>query len=102
SADVRVGRELLEATKPFVEESSAKSWWYVGSTFVLMISALAIAGMLVWWPLKLVFAILGALLIVRSFITFHDYLHGAILKESRFAYLLFHSFGALTLTPTTS
>ncbi len=102
SADIRVGRELLKATKPYVEESSAQSWWYVGSTFGLMMASLAAAGSLPWWPLQLVFSVLGALLMVRAFITFHDYLHGAILKDSRLAYWLFHAYGAFTLTPTRS
>jgi len=100
SAGIRVGRELLKATKPYIEESSAQSWWYVGSTFGLMIAALVSAGAVPWWPLQLVFSVLGALLMVRAFITFHDYLHGAILKKSRVAYWLFHAFGALMLTPT--
>ncbi|AOY90318.1 hypothetical protein BKP64_15635 [Marinobacter salinus] len=99
---MRVGRALLEATKPYVEESSAKSWWYVGSTFGLMIAALTAAGVVPWWPLRLVFSVLGALLMVRAFITFHDYLHGAILKDSRMAYWLFHAYGAVALTPTRS
>ena len=100
SADIRVGLELLQATKPYIEESSAQSWWYVGSAFGLMIAALAAAGAVPWWPLRLVFSVLGALLMVRAFITFHDYLHGAILTKSRVAYWLFHAFGALMLTPT--
>lgn len=102
SEGIRVGRDLLEATKPFVERSTAVSWWYVGSTFVLMIAALTAAGIVPSWPVRLVFSILAALLMVRAFITFHDYLHGAILKDSRAAYWLFHSFGALMLTPTRS
>ncbi|KMQ75541.1 fatty acid desaturase family protein [Marinobacter subterrani] len=102
SEGIRVGRELLEATRPYVEESSVTSWWHVSSTFVLMIAALTAAGVIPWWPLRVVFSVLGALLMVRAFITFHDYLHGAILKDSRVAYWLFHAFGALMLTPTRS
>ncbi|MDK9558058.1 fatty acid desaturase [Marinobacter sp. M216] len=102
SADIRVGRELIQATKPYVEESYVQSWWQVGPTFGLMIAALIAAGALPWWPLQLVCSLLGALLMVRAFITFHDYLHGAILKDSRVAYWLFHTYGAFVLTPTRS
>ncbi|SFR57641.1 omega-6 fatty acid desaturase (delta-12 desaturase) [Marinobacter gudaonensis] len=102
SEGIRVGRKLLEATRPYVEQSAATSWWRVASTFVLMIIALTAAGLVPWWPLRLMFSVLGGLLIVRAFITFHDYLHGAILKNSRVAYWLFHAFGALMLTPTRS
>ncbi|MFO7529085.1 MAG: fatty acid desaturase [Marinobacter sp.] len=102
SEGIRTGRELLAATKPYIEKSAATSCWYVGSTFGLMIAALTAAGVIPWWPLRVVFSVLGALLMVRAFITFHDYLHGAILKDSRSAYWLFHAYGALTLTPTRS
>ncbi|EMP57351.1 fatty acid desaturase [Marinobacter santoriniensis NKSG1] len=102
SEGIRVDRELLNATKPYREESAARSWWYVGSTFALMIASLTIAGVVSWWPLRTVFSVLGGLLMVRCFITFHDYLHGAILKGSRLAHWLFITYGALALTPTRS
>ena len=44
SAGIRVGRELLKATEPFAVESVPRSWWEVGSTFVLMIAALIAAS----------------------------------------------------------
>jgi omega-6 fatty acid desaturase (delta-12 desaturase) len=102
SADIRLGRELVEATRPFAVESVTKSWWHVGSTFTLMIAALAGAGLASWWPLRTALAILGALLMARAFITFHDFMHGAILRESRLASILFHIYGAFALTPTRS
>lgn len=102
SAGIRVGRELLKATTPFAVESVARSWWEVSLTFTLMIAALAGAGLAPWWPVRLVFSLLGALLLVRAFITYHDYMHGAILRKSRLAWLLFHIFPALALTPPRS
>jgi len=44
----------------------------------------------------------GALLIVRAFITYHDYMHGAILQHSRLAWLIFHVYAAFGLTPARS
>ena len=102
SADVRMGRELLQATKPFAVESVVRSWWHVGSTFVLLIAALTGAGLAPWWPLQLLLSILGALLIVRTFITYHDYMHGAILSGSRLAKMLFNVYAAFGLTPPRS
>ena len=102
SAGVRLGRELFNATAPFASESTALSWWYVASTFVLMIAALLGAGLAPWWPLRMVLSILGALLIVRSFILFHDFMHGAILQGSRTAWMLFQTFGMFGLTPPKS
>ncbi|MFE8071350.1 fatty acid desaturase [Marinobacteraceae bacterium S3BR75-40.1] len=102
SEGLRVGRDLLAATLPFAQEFRWRSWWYVISTFTLLILALTAAGVAPWWPVRLAFSVLGGLLIVRSFITFHDYMHGAILKDSRPAWLLFHFYGLLTLTPARS
>ena len=48
-------------------------------------------------PLQL--SILGGLLIVRAFILFHDFLHGALLRKSPFAKGLFYVFGMIVLTP---
>jgi len=102
STGVRMGRELLEATKQFAVESVTMSWWQVGTTFVLMALALAGAGLAPWWPLRLLLSVLGALLIVRTFITYHDYMHGAILSGSRLAQVLFNVYGAFGLTPPRS
>lgn len=102
SADIRIGEDLIRATAPFAVEQPARSWWYVASTFVLMIAALTSAGMASWWPLRTVLSVFGALVMVRVFITYHDYMHGAILSKSRLAWWLFRIYGALALTPPRS
>lgn len=102
SADVRLGLDLLRATRPFANEIATKSWWYVSSTFALMIAALAGAGLAEGWPLRTALAILGSLLMVRVFITYHDFMHGAILRDSRLASFLFHIHGSFALTPARS
>jgi hypothetical protein len=50
SAGVRMGRELLEATRPFASEIKQKSQWCVVSTSVLTITILDGAGLATWWP----------------------------------------------------
>jgi len=102
SAGIRMGKELIQATRPFARESVARSWRYVISTFTLMIAALVGAGMAPWWPLRLALSILGGLFIVRAFITFHDYMHGAILRNSRIAAWLFQLFAGFALTSASS
>jgi omega-6 fatty acid desaturase (delta-12 desaturase) len=102
SAGIRMGKELVQATRPFARESAARSWRYVISTFTLMIAALVGAGMAPWWPLRLALSILGALFMVRAFITFHDYMHGAILRNSRIAEWLFQLYAGFALTPASS
>ena len=85
SGGLRIGMELVEATRPFAREHTARSWRYVISTFALMVAVLVAAGLVHWWPLRLALSILGALVMVRAFITYHDYMHGAILRQSRIA-----------------
>jgi omega-6 fatty acid desaturase (delta-12 desaturase) len=102
SAEVRLGRELLEATAPFAVESLALSWWHVISTFALLAGSLAGAGLVPAWPLRLMFSLLAALLMVRAFITYHDHMHGAILSRSPLARALFQVYAAFALAPPRS
>lgn len=102
SAGVRMGLELFQATGPFAVESVAQSWWHVGSTFVLLVATLVGTGMAPGWPLRLLLSVLAALLMVRAFITYHDYMHGAILSHSRLAWVVFRVYAALGLTPPRS
>ncbi|MHB8862593.1 MAG: fatty acid desaturase family protein [Pirellulaceae bacterium] len=95
----RTEKELHAATRPFEESSLFLSWWYVGSTFVCLLGAVLLAGIIPWWPLRLVFSILAGLLFVRAFIVFHDSLHNAIARGSRPARVLLHLYGLLALTP---
>ena len=95
----RTGRDLFAATRPYAVESVAKSWWLVGSTLVMLLLGLTGAAIAPWWPVRLFFSLLSALLMVRAFITYHDYMHNAILQRSRIAWFLFRAYAALALTP---
>ena len=102
SAGLRIGRNLINATVPFAEEPVRASWWRIGSTFAMLAAALTGAGLAPWWPLQLLFSLLASLLMVRAFITYHDYMHRAILSRSRTAWILFRVYSALALTPPRS
>lgn len=93
------GREVLEATNPFATESTARSWWVVISTLALLLTTLALASIAAWWPVRLGLSLFGALLLVRAFILYHDFLHGSLLRNSTIARPMFHTFGMLMLTP---
>lgn len=95
-------RDLFKATLPFGVESVRKSWWVVSSTFLLLIASMTGAAMLPAWPLRLMFSVLTALLMVRAFITYHDHMHNAILSRSRVAGWLFRFYSILSLTPPRS
>ncbi len=98
----RTGKELLRATTPFAQENRARSWWCLLSTVTLMTAALVAAGMAPWWPLQLVLAPIAGMLMVRAFIHFHDFMHGAILQGSWLAEAIFFGIGVLVLTPPRS
>jgi len=95
-------RDLFKATMPFGVESVKKSWWLVGSTFAMLLASLVGAALAPAWPLRLMFSVLSALLMLRAFITYHDYLHNAILSQSRPAKWLFSLYAAFALTPPRS
>jgi omega-6 fatty acid desaturase (delta-12 desaturase) len=102
SSDIRAGPALIATTAPFAVESVPKSWWHVGSSFMMLFGALAAAGLAPAWPARILFSCLAALLMVRTFITYHDYMHGSILRGSRLAWILFRVYSALSLTPPRS
>jgi hypothetical protein len=39
SEGLRIGRDLIKATVPFAEKSVMTSWWYVGTTFAMLVAA---------------------------------------------------------------
>ena len=94
------GKELLQATAPFAVEDRPRSWRLFGSTYLILLAVLVLAAMAPWWPLRLAAAIVGGLIIVRSFILYHDFLHGSLLSDSRFAKCVFYLYGLLALTPS--
>jgi len=98
----RAGRALFKATMPFAVERVDTSWRLVITTFGLLVAALVGAGAAPGWPLRLVFSIVSALLMVRAFIMYHDYMHNAILVNSRTAWVLFRVYAAFALTPPRS
>ena len=101
-SNMQTDRELFKATLPFGVESVKTSWWVVGSTFLLLLASLVGAALASAWPLRLMFSVSSALLMVRAFITYHDYMHNAILSGSRPAWWLFRLYSVLALTPPRS
>jgi len=100
--DEQTDKDLFKATLPFGVESVRTSWWVVGSTFLLLLASLFAAALAPAWPLRLLFSILSALLTMRAFITYHDYMHNAILSGSRPALWLFRLYAVFALTPPRS
>ena len=76
---VRTGKQLLAETKHFAGERRAYSWWCLASTYGLLLGSMALATRPLPLSARLPLAIVEALLIVRTFMLFHDHLHGALL-----------------------
>jgi omega-6 fatty acid desaturase (delta-12 desaturase) len=95
----RSEREILDSTRPFARDDRARSWGHVAATFALLAASAWGAIALPWWPLRVAASIVEGLTLVRAFILFHDFLHGAILRGSLPARALFTAYGMLVLTP---
>ena len=97
---MRTGKELILATRPFAVDSTAKSWFCVLSTGLLL--AAAITGTIWNFHLagRIACSLLSGLLILRFFVIYHDQQHYAILPRSRLAEILMRIFGILALTPS--
>lgn len=65
-SDAQTDRDLFKATLPFGVESVKTSWWVVGSTFLMLFASLLGAALAPAWPLRLLFSVLSALLMVRA------------------------------------
>ena len=96
---MRKGRDLIEATRAFVPESRARSWWCLLSTTALLAGSLVLLSFPLFWPLRMALSVVAGLLIVREFIVYHDYLHGAILRGSKLARVILYPFGIYVMAP---
>jgi len=90
---------LIAQSRAFATENHATSWWHVGSTLAILAGTIALAASPIWWPLRALGTVLVSLLLVRTFILFHDYMHGSLLRGSKPAKWVFSVMGVLMLTP---
>ena len=99
SPAVRSQRDLIEATRAFVPEDRARSWWYLASTCGALALCLAAAARPGPWILRAAASVVAGLVIVRMFILYHDYLHGAFLRGSKAARVILYPYGVLVMNP---
>lgn len=95
----RTTRELLQATKPFAHEHRLRSWWHLGSTLTILLGLLGLTCLDLPWPVRLSASVFASLVLVRFFVIYHDYLHGAILRRAWLADGIFTAFGVYIAAP---
>lgn len=95
----RAGAALVRATKPFSEEDLATTWRLFLTTVLVYGTFEAIALFAPWWPVQIGGALLAGLVLVRLFIFFHDYLHGAIFRGSRLGHAAMVGVGWFMMSP---
>jgi omega-6 fatty acid desaturase (delta-12 desaturase) len=96
---MRCGKTLILATKPYAKENKARSWYVTLSTLALLVFFLSAT---LWVPsiwLRVASSILAGLLLVRSFIVYHDFQHYTILHDSKIANALMAVFGVYMMAP---
>ena len=96
---MRSGKELLIASNQYAGEQRLKSWWHLVSTITLAVTLLTVACLDLPLPLCIASSLLASLVLVRLFIIYHDYMHGAILTNSRIAGGILRFYGLLVLSP---
>ncbi len=109
---MRSGPELVRASNPYASEDRARTWRLLAIAILVFGSALAAVvatpftlahvgsvsltpalGLALGITLKTLFATLAGLTLVRLFIFYHDYLHGAVLTGSKVGKVVMHVIG---------
>ncbi|MBT33198.1 MAG: fatty acid desaturase [Thalassobius sp.] len=96
---LRTGKDLILASKEYACEIPKRSWYCTLSTLLFLMLSFAATFINFHWTLTLGFSLLSALLIVRFFVIFHDYQHGAILRKSKLAKIIMTIFGIFVMSP---
>jgi acyl-lipid omega-6 desaturase (Delta-12 desaturase) len=92
-------RELLVASKKFASEHRWLSWWHLGSTILVLLGLVCVAGSTYAVWIRSLSSILIGLTLVRMFIIYHDYHHDSIFRGSKLAGAILSVYGYLMLTP---
>ncbi len=93
------GKELILATRKYAQEDQVRSGFALLSTTTLLIALYAGAIVNVHIVLQIACSLFAALVSVRMFIIYHDYMHGTILKHSGLAKVVFTLYGMFILAP---
>lgn len=94
---MRTGNELMRATKPFSKEIPWRSWYGLISSLVVWAALVAAVVLLPFWWAKLLASLVLGLTVVRLFVIYHDYYHGAVFRGSKLAKPIMVAIGWYTM-----
>jgi omega-6 fatty acid desaturase (delta-12 desaturase) len=95
---MRTGAELVRASNAYTDEDVPRTWRLLLVALFCFFVCLAGAVAPLWLPIRIAASLLEGLVIIRLFIFYHDYLHGALLRNSRIGAAYMRLFGWLMLT----
>ncbi|MBX2799274.1 MAG: fatty acid desaturase [Myxococcales bacterium] len=95
----RAGAALVRESKTFAQEDLATTWRLFGASVAVYLGFEAVALFAPWWPLQLLGAVGAGLVIVRLFIFYHDYLHGAVFRDSVVGHWVMVAYGWFIMSP---
>lgn len=95
-------KELLIASRQFAQERVWLSWWHIGSTLAIALALVAIVCSELHLAGRVLASTVLGLVLVRLFVLYHDFQHGAILRGSRLGRVLMETVGLILLTPPSS
>lgn len=99
SDERRAGAALVRATKPFSEEDPATTWRLYAQA-ILVYGVFELGALLHPWSIvQVLCGALAGLTIVRLFIFYHDWLHGAIFRDSRLGTVVMYVVGWGVMAP---
>lgn len=106
---MRTGPELVRASNPYAVEDRPRTWRLLSVALIVFVGALAAViatpftvagaelgpwgGLALGVAIKSLLAALAGLTLVRLFIFYHDYLHGAVLTGSTLGKVVMHAVG---------
>jgi omega-6 fatty acid desaturase (delta-12 desaturase) len=98
---MRSGKELILASKDFIQEDRNRSWTETIITIICLISFFSLTFVQAPIVARMACSIICALFYVRMFVIYHDYQHNAILQGSTVASIIMKTFGVFILAPQT-
>lgn len=95
----RTGSALTRASRAYAEEDPRRTWRLFGATIAVATFFWLGALWPALGPVRYVSAVILGLVNVRIFIFYHDAMHGAVFRKSRFGKWIMRIYGLLILTP---